>query len=236
MFYLKMADMNIKVMNHFPYIEEMCRDYIIPEPEAVDLTISTTKEEILAEGEAGDRPDYLETLAVYRKVAEHIIDLGGFLMHGAVIEVNGVGIMFTAKSGTGKSTHIRLWRKLFGESCHIVNGDKPLIRLIEGRPVVYGTPWAGKEHWQDNRSAPLRKVCFLERGEENTITEISKNEAFLRVQTQLFMPGSGTKFAKTLENLNTFLQNTDFYVLGCNMELEAAEVAAQGMGILDAKE
>ena len=233
MFYLKMADMNIRIQNHFPYIEEMCRDYIVPAPEEVDFEVTTTKEEVLAEGEGGERPDYLETLAVYRKIADAIIDRDGFLMHGAVIEVHGAGIMFTALSGTGKSTHIRLWRKFFGKDCHIVNGDKPLIRLFDGKPVVYGTPWAGKEGWQANHSAPLKKVCFLERSATNHITEISKNEAFQRVQSQLFMPGNGLKLAQTLEHLNTFLQNTDFYVLGCNMDIEAAEVAAKGMGIIE---
>lgn len=233
MFYLKMADMNIKVHNHFPMIEEMCRDYIVDAPERIDYSVETTREEILAEGEGNEPPEYLETLAVYRKVADRIIDLGGFLMHGAVIEVHGQGVMFTAKSGTGKSTHIRLWRKYFGRDCHIVNGDKPLIRLYDGQPVVYGTPWAGKEHWQANRSAPLKKVCFLERSAENHIEEIPKNEAFSRVQTQLFLPKSGEKFAKTLESVNLFLQSTDFYVLGCNMDLEAAEVAARGMGLIE---
>ena len=233
MFYMRIAEMNIKVCNHFPYIENMCRDYVIPEPDHIDFTVTTTQEEVMAEGEGeGGNPAYLETLAVYRKVADRIIDLGGFLMHGAVIEVYGNGIMFTAKSGTGKSTHIRLWKKYFGKDCHIVNGDKPLIRLYDGTPTVYGTPWAGKEGWQANCSAPLKKVCFLERSPENHIKGISKNEAFQRMQSQLFFPRSGEKLAKTLESVNLFLQNTDFYVLGCNMDLEAARVASSGMGIV----
>ena len=86
------------------------------------------------------RPDdYLETLAVCRKIAERMPEYDTFLFHGSCIAVDGVGYLFTAKSGTGKSTHTRLWRELLDNRATMVNDDKPLIRIADDGLVIYGT-------------------------------------------------------------------------------------------------
>ena len=97
------------------------------------------------EGQSGFAPEYLETLALLRKVAEVLPEKDGFLMHGAVIQWKDKAYMFTAPSGTGKTTHIRLWRKYLGQGVSIINGDKPFIRIVDDCVRIYGTPWAGKE-------------------------------------------------------------------------------------------
>jgi hypothetical protein len=74
-----------------------------------------------------------------------------FLMHGAVVVVDGSIYMFTAPSGTGKSTHVALWKKYF-KNVEIINGDKPFSRVDESSVWVYGIPWpvkkAGRRMWQ----------------------------------------------------------------------------------------
>ena len=84
----------------------------------------------------------------------------------------GLGYLFTAPSGTGKSTHIRLWRQFLGEAGHIVNGDKPFLSVEEGKVFVWGSPWAGKENWQKNRKAPLHGICLLKQGQKNKICRL----------------------------------------------------------------
>ena len=108
-------------------------------------------------------PDaYLETLAVYRKIAEKMPDYDTFLFHGSAIAVDGTAYLFTAKSGTGKSTHTRLWRELLGDRAVMVNDDKPLIRVnADGTAVAYGTPWDGKHRLSSNIAVPLRVICIL---------------------------------------------------------------------------
>lgn len=78
---------------------------------------------------------YLETLAVYRKIAEKMPDYGTVLFHGSAIAVDGEAYIFTAKSGTGKSTHVRLWREMLGDRAVMVNDDKPLIRIAPKCPA-----------------------------------------------------------------------------------------------------
>ena len=108
-----------------------------------------------------ENDEYLETLAVYRKIAEKMIDYDTILFHGSVIAVDGIGYLFTAKSGTGKSTHTRLWRELFGERAVMVNDDKPLIKVSENGIIVYGTPWDGKHRLSTNTFVPLKGICFM---------------------------------------------------------------------------
>ncbi|MBE7012391.1 MAG: hypothetical protein E7415_06935 [Ruminococcaceae bacterium] len=229
MFNLKLADLNILVENKFPYVEKMCKNYITDEAKS-DFSVSVSKEEILREKteECGD-PGYLESLAVYRKIAEKIIEFDGFLLHGVVLETGGEGVAFCAKSGTGKSTHAALWLKYLGDKCSVVNGDKPLIRIKDGKAVAYGTPWCGKEGINNNTSVVLKGVCILQRGIENKIEKIEKNKVLPYLTTQIYVPKNGMKMIKTLDLVDAFVKGTDFYLLKCNMDISAAEVAYNGV-------
>lgn len=73
----------------------------------------------------------LEETAVYRKIADKMVDYDTFVFHGSVIAVEGQAYLFTAKSGTGKSTHTRLWREMLGDKAVMVNDDKPMLRVTE---------------------------------------------------------------------------------------------------------
>lgn len=225
MFNLKMADLNILIENKYSYIEKMCRKYIC-DNEKPDFSVSVTEEEIEREKteECNDR-GYLESLAVYRKIAEKIIGFDGFLMHSVVIEADGIGVAFCAKSGTGKSTHASLWLRYLGKRCTIINGDKPLIRIIDGRAVAYGTPWCGKEGINKNKSVILKGVCFLQRSEKNEIEKIEKKKVLPYLTTQIYAPASNNGLIKTLDLIDHFVSGTDFYLLRCNMDINAAEVA-----------
>ena len=139
-----LADMCIVIRSLYDEVQRMCGDYRAPEDSQPDLIVETTPQDIEAEREqseqtrieeglppyAFDAP-YLETLAVYRKIATGCVSRGRLLMHGSVIAVDGRAYMFTARSGTGKSTHVRLWRKLFGDRAVMVNDDKPIIQISE---------------------------------------------------------------------------------------------------------
>ena len=80
--------------------------------------------------------------------------------------MDGQAVLFTAKSGTGKSTHTKLWRDLFGERAVMVNDDKPLLRILKDGVLVCGTPWDGKHRLSTNCALPLKAICILERGKK----------------------------------------------------------------------
>lgn len=228
MFNVRLAELNICIDNKYPYIEAMCREYITDAP--ADFTVSVTDDEIKAEGaDEGYSLEYLETLAIYRKIANKIIEYDGFLMHGVVLSVDDKGIAFCARSGTGKTTHSRLWQDMLGDRCQVINGDKPLVRIIDDKVYAYGTPWSGKEGINKNARVELKKVCFIQRGTENEIKPCTKKDALGHFMTQVFIPDNGMLTLKTMDLIDRFIRKMDIYILKCNMDISAAKTAFDGM-------
>ena len=107
----------------------------------------------------------------------------GMMFHASAIELDGVAYLFSGPSGMGKSTHTGLWKQLF-PSAKIFNDDKPALRNIDGAWYAYGTPWAGKHGININLKAPLGGICFLRRGEKNSIRRLSSFEAASAIISQ----------------------------------------------------
>ena len=234
-----MAEKDIEVKTVFETVHDLCIRYrSVGSP---DLFAQTTQADIDLEREKSAREDmiegcavrvysdgYLETLAVYRKIAEKMPDYDTFLFHGSCVSVDGAAYLFTAKSGTGKSTHTRLWRELLGDRAVMVNDDKPLIRVNEdGSAVAYGTPWDGKHRLSSNISVLLRAICILERSTDNSIREITKAEALPMLIQQAYRPADPVALAKTLALIDRL--NVRLYRLSCNMDISAATLSYENM-------
>lgn len=233
MFCIQIADIRVAIENEYDYVKLLCKDYVIPTSENVDMTVQVSKEEILREMETAEiqiTPAYAEGVCVYRTICRRLpIQFQSFLMHCAVIEYEGNGYAFAAKSGTGKSTHIALWQRRFGDSVRIVNGDKPIMRFVDDRLRAYGTPWCGKEGYNINTSVPLAAICFLERAPVNSIQKIKADEAVMRIFHQLLSPEDMETVDALFPLLDRMLREVPCYVLSCNISEEAAEVAFRGM-------
>lgn len=231
MIIIRIADLNIRLKNRYWYVEALCRDYTV-ENVAVDFEVEVTdadiSEEIAnAEGETSEA--YAEAVCLHRKIADQLWQYDAFLLHAALIECDGNGYAFAARSGVGKSTHIGLWKKNFGERVHIVNGDKPIVRFTKDGVLAYGTPWNGKEGFGENRACPFRAICFLERGENNQIEPLSAEDATMRLFPQVYLPTDSEAVDKTLALLDRFVKHLSFWHLRCNMQDEAALVSHNRM-------
>ncbi len=235
-----LANIPVRIDSLFEEVQEMCADY--QTEQAPEVFVTTTPEEIETESQLSDEqrkleglpayhfePPYLETLTVYRKIALAFLQRGVLLMHGSVIAVDGEAYMFTAVSGTGKSTHVRLWRRLFGERAVMVNDDKPLIEIGGERAIVYGTPWDGKHHLSNNIAVPLKAIVVLKRGAENEIHPINAQEVFPILLQQSFRTDDPMVTIRAMQLLSQLAKEVSFYELHCNMDPEAAEVAYRGM-------
>ena len=109
-----------------------------------------------------------------------------------------------------------------------MNDDKPLIRVTEtGEAVVYGTPWNGKHRLGSNISVPLKAICVLERSAENHIGKIDRAEALPTLLQQAYRPADPAALAKTLALIDRM--KVEYYRLGCNMDISAAELAYNTM-------
>lgn len=229
MFSVRLADLNIVIDNKYSYIEEMCTDYLATFEKA-DFTVSVTSFEIMGEdnGSGFDKP-YLESLAIYRRIAENILSYDGFLMYGVVGDVEGKGIIFTAPSGVGKTTHTGLWKEYLGDRFTVINGDKPLCRVIGGTVYAYGTPWAGKENIHANRRVAVDKILFIEQSPFNECIHLDKKDGLAKLFPQIYRPASADAYLKTVDLVSCLVSRADFYKIKCNMDLTAAKTAYEGV-------
>lgn len=218
---IRLAEKVIRVHSIYPNICRLCKDYIV-ESDEVDFEITTTQEDIDREASSPERSSdgYLETLAVYRKICDRMLDYDTILMHGSVVAIGDTAYMFTAPSGTGKTTHSRLWLENI-PGAYILNGDKPLLRIADDGVTVYGTPYMGKEHYGINASAKLKAICILERGETNSIRQVSAAEVMPNLLRQIHLTGD----VRVVRLIPKLVKNVRFYKLRCNMTLEAAAVS-----------
>ena len=228
----RIADLNIKINHEHDYLTKLCANYLHENQDITpDFEVSPSPDDYDKDKEAleGHSDGYLESISIYRQIAKKLLDYDGIILHAAVISVDDRAYAFSAPSGTGKSTHIRLWKKAFGDKVKIVNGDKPLLRLIDGELYAYGTPWCGKEGYNANTKAVLDSICFVSRAKENSIKRIDPNTALPKIFTQLLMPDNEGQSDKFFMMLNVIFDRVKFYSLGCNMDIEAAHVAYEGM-------
>ena len=236
----RIAEKNIEITSIYSQVHSYCElykttgtpDFIIKTAQAdIDFEREKSAWEHIIEGQnpVNYSDSYLEELAVYRKIALKMLDYDTFLFHGSVVAVDGEAYLFTAKSGTGKSTHTRLWRELFGDRAVMVNDDKPLIKVTNESVTVFGTPYNGKHRLGNNISAPLKAVCIIERAEKNSVCSVTKQEAYPMLLQQAYRPNDTEKLLKTLKLIDLMVNNLKLYKLGCNMDISAAEVAYNGM-------
>ena len=167
-------------------------------------------------------------LEIHQNIAEWLPLHDAFLLHSACFDVNGIGVAFSAHSGTGKTTHMLLWQKLLGDKMTVVNGDKPIVRFFEDEPEIpyaYGTPWCGKEHFGCNMRTPLKHICFIERADKNSCEPLDKSDAVNLIFNQVYMPKDPAAMMKTIQLIDRLLSSCKLWKIRCNMESDAAETS-----------
>ena len=223
-FILRVANRNILVHCVYPGTYNMCRPYWAEENIAPDLTIHIDEGMIHAEIERirqmdGQRYDAKSTekLLLHRLISEALLSFDTLLVHGAVVALDGAAYMFTAQSGTGKSTHVRSWLESIG-GAYVVNGDKPFIIVREDGelPLACGAPWAGKENLQTNTMVPLKAIVLLERAKENRMERISFIKAFPCLLQQVYHPDDEEQMRKTLRLIKQLSSAVTFWRFQCN--------------------
>ena len=224
---LSIADIVFGIEHRYPRLCEMASDYVTDaEPQyrfsLTDAMISRERRQAKIRRDDG----YFESLAAYRMITKVLPRNDAMLLHAAVIEIDRRAIAFTAPSGVGKSTHIDLWRRLYGDRVSIVNGDKPIVRFSpSGLPIAYGTPWAGKEGWQRNVGLPLSDLVILRRAPFDGIRQISPSMALSDMLSAVYFGESEDEISKTMDLLDRLLSSVRLHLLDCTPTENAARVA-----------
>lgn len=203
-----------------------------------EITIEIEQKDIEYEREISKKVDpeaehtdrYLESLSLLRKLSIALLKKDTILMHGSAVAVDGEVYIFTAKSGTGKSTHARLWRELLGERVIMVNDDKPFLRVEDGKVMVCGSPWNGKHRLGENIELPLRAICVIEQAKENHIEKIVFADEVAVLMQQIYVPTQEAETAgKALELADKIFSGVQLYKLGANMAPDAAKLSYETM-------
>lgn len=236
MYRLSIAGIRIHILRENPILGRQIDKYRLPQDDLApaDLIVGFDEAYLAAEREKEARlgldftPEYSEYLAIYRMLCTKILDFDGFLMHASVVEKDGLAYAFTAPSGTGKSTHARLWREnLPGVTS--INDDKPILRILDGKVYACGTPWCGKHNLSENRSVLLAGICLLGRGVENSIRRVNPAAHINAILTQIYRPNEADLLDKTIDLLNVTLDRVPLWKLQCNMDPQAAWVSYSAM-------
>ena len=227
----RIAELVMDISSRYGLVSRVCEAYLTDPDAPADISISVSDEEIAAV--RARFPEYSEAYAenycVCRQASHEAAAHGAILFHAAAIEVDGKAYAFSAPSGTGKSTHIMLWRRRFGKRVNMINGDKPFLREKDGVFTVYGSPWCGKEGWNKNVSAPLAGLCFLSQAKENTIAPLAPKAATARVFAQMIKPTTEEGVRGCLHLADLLIRSVPIYLMGCNISEEAAELSFRTM-------
>ncbi len=224
---LKVADINVLIRYTHPTLVKQAEAYLSDfDKEDIVIDIPESTLERLQQENPHLSVDDVEYIFTGAAFYENILNYNGFLLHSSGVCVNGWAYLFSADSGTGKSTHTGLWQKYLGEdTAKIINDDKPAIRIVDGKNYVYGTPWSGKTDMNLNMRMPLGGIVFLERSTENFIHPITTQEAIPKLFQQTLRPHEASQMNKLLDVLDKVLSETPIYRLGCDMSREAVELS-----------
>lgn len=239
-FTIKIAGLVACVQPKYLSTREYCRFYLSDlEPECV---INVSEDDFIYEQEMAEREaldegirvrkysnPYLERATIQRKIALELMNRNTIMLHGSTVAVDGNAYLFTAPCGTGKSTHTRFWREIFGGRAVMVNDDKPFLQVTPSGVLAYGSPWSGKHGLDSNVCFPLKGICILRRGMKNEIWRVDPSDHIAMLRHQCFVPEDPVRQMKVYTLLDALLQNVPLWGMTCTKDPEAALVSYHAM-------
>lgn len=192
--------------------------YIDPEYNTPDniAVVQSIREGLLA-----SLRDFIITVLAFNK---------GLIIHSSSIIVQEKGLVFSAPSRIGKTTHAHLWQQYYGTP--ILDGDATACRLINGNPIVYGLPWCGTSGEYLNSSVPLKSIVFLQQANVNRIEKLDLPEAVQRLISRCFLQPWNEELMKSyLSTAEEIAQKAECYLLECLPDREAVELVRKCLKI-----
>ncbi len=234
-FSIKIGNIVAAVKGSFKYVKHICSPFLTQE--ASKLTVVIDNDTIIKERELYAResekvgavlpylPDwFMESQALLRKLMDVLPKFDMLFMHGSAISYNNKAYIFTAPSGTGKSTHTSLWKEHFGDLVTVINDDKPFLQFIDNDIYVCGTPWQGKHDLGENISVKLFGICILAQGHENCIKPLQPTDALRYIIKQSDIPKDADCAMQALSLVDKLLQTVPVYYMECTPTQEAVSL------------
>ena len=229
-FKIKIANKVIEINAFHETTKRYCKDFL--SEEKPNLVITMSEEDLKNESSNSTNGQVYvneEISALYRKIADLLVEEDIIVFHGSSFMVNNNGFIVTARSGVGKSTHVNLLKELLKDELVYINDDKPLLK-IDNDITIFSNPWNGKERRGNNISSKIKAIIFLNRAIDNTYRKISdKQEIYIKMLSQIYLPREKSKREKALKLADRLLNNTDFYEINVNKDLESAKMTNEGI-------
>ncbi len=221
------ADFVVDFQNPTALMQRFLKPYSCGSNPEISFNLTNEEKEIMHNRYPELNKFQIEIYLFLEKLLNWAIFKDAIFLHSSLVSVNGVGVAFTALSGTGKTTHTLLWQQLLTDKMEIINGDKPIIRFLDeiSTPYGYGTPWCGKEGLNKNTKVPLKHICLIERAEQNSCEKLTGKEALNFIFNQIIIPKEPLAAAKVLEILDKLLTSCEIWKIKCNMDISAAKTA-----------
>lgn len=171
-----------------------------------------------------------EVSYILNEIIIHCLDYNRMIIHGAAIGYNDNAYLFVAPSGTGKTTHIKLWQKYLNDKVTIINGDKPMLEFND-EIIVHGTPWNGKEKYGQNISLPLKAIIFLKQSNINSFYKSINNNSITNLLKQSFYSFDKEYGPKVVKYIEKLVNSIPIYQLECDVSREAFNVCYSGLKV-----
>lgn len=166
--------------------------------------------------------DYSRNIIDIMNIEQVLNAYNAFILHSSFINWQNKAIIFSAPSGTGKSTQADLWGKY--ENAEIINGDRTGIRKIDGKWTAYGLPIAGSSGIYKNKKAEISHIIVLKQGKENKLTRLSPREAFVKLYSETLVHTWDKEFQENIINMITdVVQNVQIYQYECLPDKSAVD-------------
>lgn len=225
------AGLIIDVMPKYDLLRSRVKEYIYEGAKKADIIVRVDDEFLYEKQKQYPHLTLSECEYIYTSDCfyRELLLYDGFLLHASAVALEDYAYLFSAPSGTGKSTHTHLWLNCFGEKAFIINDDKPAIRLIDGHFYACGTPWSGKTDESKNMHVPLKAIAYIKRSNDNYINKAAPEKAIKYILEQTIRPGGLSCMDKLLLLLDKLLKEIPVYELHCNISEEAVITAYNTM-------
>lgn len=227
----KICGLPVECDFRFPVMTARAEKYLIGSTISPVISIPFSQQNIdrLKSRQSDLTDDDCEIINTAESFYYALLEHGGFMLHSSAVVMDGEAYLFSAPSGTGKSTHTALWLKHFGGRAQILNDDKPAVMVENGSVTACGTPWSGKSDLNLNLRVPLRGICILERSQNNFIEPLPPERSVFALLDQTLRPSDGERMNALLELLDAVTSNVPIWRMGCDISTEAAEMAYRAM-------
>ena len=225
---LKIADLIVEMNPKYDDTIHLIEPFLYDGDRSTDISLRVSDRylySLLSKANGKSTLAQLENYAFSTAFSRKALRFNTMLIHSSALIYNDGAYLFSANSGVGKSTHTKLWLQAFGDKVHIMNDDKPVVRLYENKAIVYGTPFDGGSGIAMNESYPLKAIIFLERGDYNSVRVPDYKEIINNLYFQTAHMVNFELAEKMLVNIEKLLDLSDFYILTCNMNISAVFTA-----------